>query len=329
MLRLSVVIPFYNVEKYIAQCLRSVLENDMPEKEFEIVLIDDESPDGSLKIAKEFANKHQNIRIISQKNTGISGARNAGIKSAQAPYILFIDSDDWIADNTLSKIVKEAEQKQLDILEFGIEKVDNHGLVLGKTSNTSNGEVLQGLVYYSKVRYVNSVFNKLYRKAFLLENQLFFIEKIYVEDFELNTRAFMAATRVSAVETLIYQYRQSPNSITRNLDNARKNKMLEDHVTVLKLTTNLYFQSDKKSEIQFFVGERIGFLLVSIFFFMLKNGYSYKEMKDMKSRLKQENLFMLDFQIHEKNKDLFRKMLKRHFSFLAVVKPFAKSLIPS
>jgi len=322
---LSIIIPVYNVEKYISTCLLSVLENDLEPIDYEIIVVDDESPDNSMTLVNELAVRFSNIRIVSQKNTGISGARNTGIRHAKGNYILFIDSDDWILKESLGKLAALCKEQDLDILEFGIEKRNNDGSVVGSFSASTSREIYTGVEYYKKCRYVNSVFNKVYKRELLIENDLLFTEKIYVEDFELNTRAFLAANRVSAIPDLIYQYRQSPDSITRTKDVSKRKKMIEDHVVVLQKTHQL-FQTEKREENRSFLEERMSFLVVSIFYLMLKNNFSYAEMKNMRTRLRENDLYRIEFPVHQKNKNVFRKLLLKSFSLLALLKNVSKNL---
>lgn len=322
-MRLSIIIPVYNVEKYILMCLRSVLENNLREEDFEIIVVDDESPDGSIAIVREVTAGFPNIRIISQQNTGISGARNTGIRHAQGRFIMFIDSDDWIKPDSLLNLGRLCEDSELDILEFGIEKRYNDGSVGGTFSASTNGNVLNGTDYYKQIRYVNSVFNKIYRREFVEHHQLFFAEKIYVEDFELNTRAFLAAKRVMAIPDLVYQYRQSDNSITRTTDTGKKKKMIDDHVVVLQKTDALY-REETDSEKKAFLGERMSFLVVSIFYLMLKNQYSFDEMKEMRKELTRQGIYHIDFPVHQKNKNVFRKILLKNFTLLSLLRNLSR-----
>ena len=323
---LSIIVPVYNVEKYISTCLLSILENDLDASDFELIVVDDGSPDKSMDIVRALAEKWSNIQVFTQKNTGISGARNSGIRLAKGKYILFVDSDDWLKPNTLKKLVQLSEKYNLDILEFGIQKVSNELVIEGEFSIQRQTEVFSGVEYYKNVRYVNSVFNKIYKKDLVINHQLFFIEKIYVEDFEFNTRALLVAKNVMAIPDLIYQYRQSPDSITRTKDKAKKTKMIEDHTIVVKETHKLLGLSKTENEIGF-LSERISFLVVSIFYLMLKNGFSYREMKLKKKQLIEEGLFLIANPIHQRDKNLFRKILLKNFSLLAILNKVTKNLI--
>ena len=106
MTKVSIIIPMYNVENYIEKCVCSAYNQDLKETEFEIIAVDDESPDNSLKLISTLAQKHSNIFVVSQKNRGLGGARNTGIKHAKGDYLLFLDADDFYIENTLKKIIK-------------------------------------------------------------------------------------------------------------------------------------------------------------------------------------------------------------------------------
>lgn len=324
--KLSVIVPVYNVEAYIDQCLGSILENDLRPEEFEVVVVDDESPDRSLERVAEWQKKFPNLKVVSQKNTGISGARNTGLRNAEGEFILFVDSDDWLASGSLRHLLRLADHLELDILEFGIEKVGPKGEHLGKFSNGTQGKVSNGIRYYKECRYVNSVFNKVYRRSFLLQHQLFFIEKIYVEDFELNTRAFLKAGRVAGIPDQVYKYRQSPNSITRSADLGKKQKMIADHVTVLAHTKLLFTQTQDEAQ-KAFLGERMSFLVVSIFHLMMKMNAPWSELKAMKEQLEAKDLYQISYPIHQRNKEFFRKVIRRNFRLLALLKKLSNRLL--
>ena len=108
MIQLSIVIPIYNVEKYLYTCLLSIMTQDIPLTDYEVILINDGSSDGSLVIAERFAAQYSNIRLISQENRGLSGARNRGIEEAQGEYIWFIDSDDYIEIDCISVLDRKS-----------------------------------------------------------------------------------------------------------------------------------------------------------------------------------------------------------------------------
>ena len=117
MSKLSFIVPVYNMEEYVGRCLNSLLNQDIPFTEYEIIVVNDGSTDSSLKILHEYAEKHANIRIVTQENKGLSAARNIGLREATGEYIWHIDSDDWIVENCASRLLELCKRDDLDMLE--------------------------------------------------------------------------------------------------------------------------------------------------------------------------------------------------------------------
>ena len=118
MKRISLIVPMYKVEAYLDRCLRSCLSQDIPEEDYEILAVDDQSPDSSAAIAASIAASHPCIRVLRQAHAGLSAARNLGLRNACGRYVWFIDSDDRIEENCLGKILETAEKQDLDILRI-------------------------------------------------------------------------------------------------------------------------------------------------------------------------------------------------------------------
>lgn len=313
----------YNVEQYISKCIDSVYNQDLIEDDFELVLIDDASPDNSLAITKEITKGRNNVKIISQKNKGLGGARNTGILNASGEYLLFLDSDDGLLPNVLKKLIAIATTEDLDILEFAAQGINSKGEVLYQIANTS--EVYQsGYAYYNKVRYMNSACNKLYKRTFLLENELFFLEKIYIEDFEFNTRALAAVKKISATDKLISQFLQSENSITRNTDQAKKQKMIADIILVIKKTNYLYKTLPLTNVMSFFYLERLNFLVATLFYQLIKNKATYNEVVELKSLLQKDEVYYVNHKIFDSKKNLFRKVLLKNLWLYKILVYFNK-----
>lgn len=108
MIKLSIIIPMFNVAQYLRKCVLSAFNQGLSTNEFEIIMVDDESPDNSLDIAKDMSKTHDNITVISQKNKGLGGARNTGITHAKGEYLLFLDADDYLLPNTFKFLVDMA-----------------------------------------------------------------------------------------------------------------------------------------------------------------------------------------------------------------------------
>ena len=120
---LSIVVPVYNVKQYLPKCLESLLDQDLGKDEYEIVLVDDGSTDESGEICDEFALKEGNVKVIHQKNQGLSVARNVGTQVAEGKYIQYVDSDDYLHPDVLKGLVSLMEEHRLDVLRFGFRRV--------------------------------------------------------------------------------------------------------------------------------------------------------------------------------------------------------------
>ncbi len=319
----------YNVEKYIEKCVYSTFTQGLKETEFEIIAVDDESPDNSLILVKELAKKYSNITMISQKNKGLGGARNTGITYAKGEYILFLDADDYLIENSLKEILLIANVNNLDVLEFGAQGVDIQGNIVYQIEPKNSSNILSGISYYNNSKSINSACNKLYKKSFLKKNNLYFVEKIYGEDFEFNTRALYLANRTMATKCIVAKFLQSEDSITRSNNHEKKKKYVNDLIDILRRINvfRLDFETNKKEGHDAFFKKRMTIINIDIFFMMFKNNFLFSEILETKRILKNENIFNVTFQINDFKKDIFRIIcLNFNFFFFRMVL-FLKRLI--
>lgn len=317
---ISIIIPCYNVQQYLEKCIGSVYDQKLSESEFEVIIINDGSTDQSGSIAKELVQNKSNAKIISQKNKGLGGARNTGILNAKSDYLLFLDADDWLLPNVLPSLLNSAKENQLDLLEFSAQGINSIGKICYHFSNRS-AVFSSGFKYYNKVRYMNSACNKIYRRDFLRENNIFFLERIFIEDFEFNTRCLINAKKVKATDLLISQFLQSENSITRNTDQANRKKMVADFLQVIKITDNLYKSELNTFENDFYL-ERLNFLVASLYIQLIKNKSSYLEIQNIKSDLVKNRLYFVDHKIHDSKKNIFRLILLKNLWLYKLIKLF-------
>jgi len=321
MIKLSIIIPVYNVEEYIEKCIKSVLCQNLANDDYEIIVIDDASPDNSIRIIKGIIKENPQVKLISQKNRGLGGARNTGLRNAKGDFILFLDSDDWYLPNVLNQIYTIGIKYSVDILEFGAQGINFDDKVVYSHSISSNDEISNGLLYYQNYRYMDSACNKLYRRNFLIENELFFIEHIYIEDYEFNTRVFYKAKRVMAIDLIVAQFYQSSNSITRNFDVIRQQKLKEDIIIVIKKINTLYINGkmiNNRFDSKYFE-QRLGYLVATLFYQLVKKRASYNDFVVLKERLISENIFFIDFPIFDRKKEWFRKLFLKNFALFKIV----------
>lgn len=226
---ISVIIPVYNVEKYLEQCLESVITEDS--EQIEVLLIDDGSPDRSGEIADSYAEKYSFIRVIHQQNSGVAAARNAGMDLASGEWLYFIDSDDWVAEGAIRKLLQRcAECSDSDIIlfdawknvgdkEYGWEHFNNEAVW---NSKSEIRELQRGVLYFPSIRNLTRVplaapWDKIYRRKFLLEKGIRFLPKLKVlDDMIFNMEAFGQAEKMSYYKDKIYHYRQVSDSITNS-----------------------------------------------------------------------------------------------------------------
>ena len=188
----SVVIPVYNVEKYLEQCLISVIFNSY--KNLEIIIVNDGSPDNSAAIYNKYAELDKRIKIIVQENSGLSAARNSGLKAATGEYIHFVDSDDYIDLNFYEELVADAQMCDADIAACGV-KMSNSVIAIKYDTRIICADLhtkiqkLQCAKYGYAVRY-------LLRRSFMIENDIQFAVGKYFEDLPFTLPAVKTANRV-------------------------------------------------------------------------------------------------------------------------------------
>lgn len=231
MIKLSIIIPVYNVEKYVGRCVESCLKQDLPLSDYEILVINDGSQDGAVGVVHQFALQYHNIRIVEQENAGLSAARNNGLKKAKGEYVWFADSDDYIESNVLGYLISECYSRELDVLCFGLQlSYENGNKIPYVVADDSKGEVLRGERFVSLVGMPPAAWCAIYRKKFLFEKSLLFLEGIIHEDQEFTPRAYFLAQRIKYCSVIVYNYFQRQGSIMTSPE--KRAKKAKDLLTV-------------------------------------------------------------------------------------------------
>lgn len=218
-MKYSVVVPVYNVQDYLPRCIESLINQTY--SNIEILLIDDGSNDRSPQICDYYANKDDRIRVIHKTNGGLSDARNTGLMCANGEYILFVDSDDYIDINTCFSFLEYAKDS--------IDIIVGDAIVVGGFSDFSHindNAVMKGIDYLRKAYKAGkapmAAWLNIYRRDFLISNDLYFKVGILHEDEEFTPRAFLCADSVVVSNITFYSYIIRENSITTQIDK-RKN----------------------------------------------------------------------------------------------------------
>lgn len=236
--KLSIIIPLYNAEKYIGKCLDSILNSDMPQESYEIVVIDDGSKDEGAAVVKGYQENHDNITLLSQTNQGQSVARNYGIKTCQGEYVWCVDSDDMVDSSVVNHIIILLEEHvDLDILAWRLKQVSEDGTYLRLEcvqGRVPHNIVLSGRDAVIKGYNPSSVCALAIRKGLMIDNDLFFKEGITHQDVELTYRLFAAAQKVFFSSIVPYVYILHPNSTSQSKSYEKKLKYLKDEAYVVK-----------------------------------------------------------------------------------------------
>lgn len=219
MIRLSIIIPFYNVERYIAQCLDSVYHQDIPEEEYEVICVNDGSPDNSREIVIEYQKTHKNLILIEHEhNKKLGAARNTGRSIARGKYIWNVDSDDYIADNCLKSILDQCEGNELDILMFNLAEFTDTRTQKADFPFNLHGGVLDGLTCLNNnIPHIGRfcpVWRYVYSKEFLDRNSIYSPEINMGEDVPYAFKALLLAKKILLVNEVYYHYRINPASLT-------------------------------------------------------------------------------------------------------------------
>ena len=219
--KISIIIPVYNAEKYIKQCIESIINQDY--KNIEIILVDDGSTDNSPLLCDNFAKKYNCIKVLHKKNGGASDALNYGVSVATGDYILFIDSDDFIESTSLIRIINVVNENPVDLVFLEAQK----HFISGKKIPFGDGITKSGVKGKDKdivleflsmcPKFSGSPCTKLVKKSLFVENDLSFQTGIVAEDIDWNIKLFLCAQTFDYCEASYYNYRQDNiNSVTSN-----------------------------------------------------------------------------------------------------------------
>ena len=278
MIKLSVIIPVYNVENYLNECLDSVTSQTLDD--MEIICIDDGSTDNSPDILKEYSKKDKRIKIITKENGGQATARNLGIKEAQGEYIAFVDSDDFIEPTMFEKLYTKAKDNNLDIAMCKIATFDNQteeikenvwyymlGVFRDFDKDIFNHKDTREFTCHIAV----TPYNKLYKTTLLKENNIMFPEGLIFEDEKFFYDTYLRAKRVSIVDEFLYYYRINRKGST--VDTIKDNDF-SDIIPISKLIRETFKETDNYEDYKILLSNRFIHLQLARF---TQTSQKYKE----------------------------------------------------
>lgn len=328
--KISVIVATYNVEQYIERCMNSVI--NQTQNEFELIVVNDGSTDNTLKVINSIAKHDKRIIVINQQNRGVMCARNEGVKIATGEYILFVDGDDWIKNNTIEILYKSLEENRTDIVLFNVFWQFDNGNI--KYVNSFDKNYIEASNDYIDMlllgKISENIWNKLIKRELLLNLNLK-NDLIYGEDLVTVLKLLINKPRISYIEDNLYYYYQRSTSITKVLDERVFN--LEKSISTTKemLCENGIYEKYKKQ--YEYLCYRTIFLPKIVFNIEFNNIHKvlYYNFKDRKINIK-NNQYIL---AHINNQDfIVRSKIKIYISnykfvniYKGLRKVFKRSLI--
>lgn len=247
MVNLSIIVPIYGVEQYLRKCVDSLLNQDFPSSEYEIILVDDGGHDNCPQICDEYAQRvnseegrANSIRVIHRENGGLSAARNSGIEIARGEYVMFVDSDDYIEPNVLGMLMEQIERDNLDVLRFDYRNVNENYEVFEPNKAPHKvdtcSKIVDGETYLNtRMGYACYAVMYIIKRRLLIDDRCLFTEGIHFEDVDWLPRMMLRAKRVNSTTKVVYNYLLRQGSITQTQgDKVKILKNIEDEMYIIE-----------------------------------------------------------------------------------------------
>ena len=218
---LTYIIPVYNTERYVLRCLQSIVNQQLWPDDYEVLVVDDGSTDGSRAVVEAFAAEHRQVKLLTQQNAGVSAARNLAMDNARGRYLMFVDSDDRLGDDVIHRVVQRAIDDDLDVLSFNYECEDAQGNVLphSREDNYATTPVVTGYDFLQAHSMTPYVWRFLLRREYLQQGGWRFDPSLIVcEDGALIARFLLNAPRMAHEDTIAYCYVNRSDSAMHNPD---------------------------------------------------------------------------------------------------------------
>lgn len=321
----TIVVPIYNVEQYLVRCIDSIIKQTY--EELEIILVNDGSPDGSLNICNDFAHKDDRIKVITQDNIGLSGARNTAILNATGEYICFIDADDRIDESMIESYIKIAKEYAPDVILTNIYQYQQGNLTYTETKNNLPYEKLLDkrlitehliLPYYGGfLGIIPSVCTKLYKAKLLKNNQLLFDETLKrSEDYWFNFFVFQNSEYVYCINKSFYHYYSNQGSMIKSFREGQFAAFLNNRRKLLKVAENFSFPIHCKELDNQFVNNINELILMEINVKGVKSAY-----KNIHSYLTNDDFLRIyaNSNLPKKHVKIIKLLLSKRMFVLAIM----------
>ncbi len=297
-MKLSIIVPCYNVENHIIRCLNSLVNQNLNPEDFEIIVIDDGSSDNSIALVKEFIIKNENTVLYIQENKGLGAVRNRGIKLAKGDYIYFIDSDDYLANNTMSIILDHSIKNDVEILGFQTILTEDLYLSESKTDNLFDEiNISTGIEFMLKSKLHRSeAWWYILKRKFLVTTGYTFEEGKFMEDIVFTFRILTDAKRFSFLPIDAHRYVKNPDSIMNNESQKHLIKLIDGYISMVfrlhKLANK--FRTKKHKDIEKVISKikyTANLNTFFMFFKIIRSNISIKNINIILNKLKTINAY--------------------------------------
>lgn len=312
-MRFSIVIPVYNVEKYLRKCLESVVNQTY--KDFELIIVNDSSTDKSQEIIDEYVKKYDFIKAYTKEYGGVSDARNFGIAKASGDYLVFIDSDDYIDKEHLARLSNVIDlNNDVDVIGFNAKKVDEHGelledMILPHFENLSGEDAIVELVN-AKIMF-DPVWTFAYSRKYWREHGFQYAKGLLHEDFGLTPIVILKAKKVTCVDLAGYYYVKRSGSIMTSRSFEMEQKRNNDLIAEFDILKNEIESKDFENK----YAEKLLKAYIANAMILRAEGVEKRFVKDYKSKIKSRRIF--DWVIDDTFKRKIRRLImKIKFSLL-------------
>ncbi len=326
--KVSVIVPVYNVEKYLHRCVDSIISQTY--ENLEIILVDDGSPDNSGKICDEYAKKDNRIQVVHKSNGGISSARNAGIKTSTGDYIVYVDSDDWLEKNAIEMLHKTIIDENVDLVMGNYFVSDDNGTNNANTyaEKISNKKFVKGTEEFENnviMPFVNGqracfIWLFITKKSFLLDEKIFDEGISFVEDGLYTLKLIKKINSMYFLDMPLYHYFTNQNGLTRSSNRILKNIKQTPQLTKLfdEILNDETFRKNNYKEIRRAANTKIVMsYLYSLYKEYLDNKKFEKEVieilnnEELFSILKNSDLLLIDKGFKMRVENFFLKLVKK------------------
>lgn len=236
---LSFIVPLYNSARWLEKCILSILNQNIPESEMEIICVNDGSPDNSSDIAREIGKKHPSIIVLDQENQGPSGARNTGMQAATGKYLVFVDPDDYVEPNVYGRLVQQMEDEQLDMLRFNYQIVDESYQQIEKypfeKAFDYTPKLMNGAEFLAtRLDIACNIWRYIYRREIITKNEIWCFTGDYYDDTPWLPLVLLKAERMNVCNMVVYDYLVRDDSLVKTKNPKMMKRKTDGFVLLLQ-----------------------------------------------------------------------------------------------